>query len=457
MSPLTHWLKNGARRQPLLPALVTPHAAWRYGELASLADRGGSFLRAQGLQLGDVAAIAGHAHDLALAALACSTAGAALLPLDPSAAAAAWPGLQALAGGRLKRFAPLPGTLPASDGRLVRRGAADDLALLIATSGSEGAPKAVMLTAANIAAAADASNSRLPLSAGDLWLGCLPLHHIGGISILGRCLRAGATLLLHEGFVAASVWDDLHTHRVSHISLVPAMLARLLDVGAGKRPPDSLRHALIGGAALSQPLFERALAAGWPICPSWGMSESAAQAATLVHPGGDWQPGQVGSLLPGLAARVAGDGRLHLRGAQVMAGYLNPAWARGCGLENGWLVTGDLGVLASDGQVTILGRADDLLISGGVKVYPSEVESCLAGCPGVTDIAVTAVADPIWGDSLVALVVGPVEIAVVDDWSRQHLVSAKRPRRLLRVDGLPRNELGKIDRQALRALAAAAA
>jgi O-succinylbenzoic acid--CoA ligase len=156
---------------------------------------------------------------------------------------------------------------------------------------------------------------------------------------LAGVLRAAATLLLHDGFSAAAVWDDLHARRVSHLSLVPAMLARLLDVAQGASPPSSLRHALIGGAALSRPLCERALASGWPICPSWGMSESTAQAATLLRPDGDWQAGQVGHLLSGLHARVAADGRLHLHGAQVMAGYLNPAWQRGDGLEDGWLPT----------------------------------------------------------------------------------------------------------------------
>jgi O-succinylbenzoic acid--CoA ligase len=94
-----------------------------------------------------------------------------------------------------------------------------------------------------------------------------------------------------------------------------------------------------------------------------------------------------------------------------------------------------------------------MLISGGVNVHPLEVESCLAACPGVIDVAVTAVADPLWGDLLVALIVGPAELGALHDWSRQHLVAAKRPRRLLRLDALPRNAIGKIERRALRELA----
>lgn len=466
------WLHANAGQHPSALALLSTRGEWRYDELASLAERAGGFLRAQGLAAGDAVAIAAGAGELALAALACAAAKVAFLPLDPLLAEAAWPRLQALAGGRLRRLSPLPDSrdlcnaaspsLAAGQGRSKAgdalndarfADAATDLALLIATSGSEGAPKVVMLSEANIDAAAAASNERLPLHPGDLWLACLPLHHVGGIAILGRCLRAAATLLLHDGFSATAVWDDLHARRVSHLSLVPAMLARLLEVAQGASPPRSLRHALIGGAALSRPLCERALASGWPICPSWGMSESTAQAATLLRPDGDWQAGQVGHLLSGLRARVAADGRLHLHGAQVMAGYLNPAWQRGDGLEDGWLPTADLGRFDADGGLSILGRADDMLISAGVNVHPLEVESCLAACPGVIDVAVTAVADPLWGDLLVALIVGPAELGALHDWSRQHLVAAKRPRRLLRLDALPRNAIGKIERRALRELA----
>jgi O-succinylbenzoic acid--CoA ligase len=313
-----------------------------------------------------------------------------------------------------------------------------------------------MLTHANLDAAAAASNERLPLRAGDIWLDCLPLHHIGGLSILYRCLRAGATVLLHEGFDAAAVWTDLHQHPVTPHSLVPALLARLLDAAGDVPPPASLRYVLVGGAALSAPLFARAQAAGWRICPTWGMSECAAQAATLPDPG-DWQEGEVGTLLPGFEMRIDADRRIHLRGPQVMAGYLNPERRRGLGLNDGWLVTADLGHLGADGQLTILGRADDIFVSGGVNVHPLEVESRLAGCPGVADVAVTALADPVWGDALVALIVGSADTDAVRDWSRQHLASAQRPRRIVRVERLPRNAMGKIERAALRAMAGEAA
>jgi O-succinylbenzoic acid--CoA ligase len=455
MSSLAFWLECAA--YPAHEALITPHTQWTYAGLASAATQGGALLRAGGLQPGNIAAIAGNAGELTMAALACAAADIALLPLDPLTADARWPALQVLGGKYINKIAALPAALPAAEPAFAAISKADSLALVIATSGSEGAPKAVMLTHANLEAAARASSERLPLAAGDIWLDCLPLHHIGGISILYRCIRAGATMLLHEGFDAAAVWRDLHSYPVTHISVVPAMLSRLLDCADNKPPPETLRHVLVGGAALSAPLFKRAQATGWPLCPTWGMSECAAQAATLRQPDAHWQEGNVGALLPGFEARLDSTGRIHLRGPQVMAGYLNPEYQPGIGLDKGWLATADLGRIHDDGTITILGRADDVFISGGINVHPLDVESCLAACPGVADVAVTAVTDPVWGDALVALIVGSADTHAVRDWSRQHLASALRPRRVLRVASLPRNAMGKIERAALRTLAGEAA
>ncbi|MGB4062220.1 MAG: fatty acid--CoA ligase family protein [Azonexus sp.] len=325
-----------------------------------------------------------------------------------------------------------------------------DVALIIATSGSEGKPRAVLLGNAQLDAAAANSNACLPLHPGDLWLNCLPLYHIGGQSILWRCARAGATVLLHDGFSAEQVATDLAAHPVTHISLVPAMLALLLDLGA--KPPASLRVALIGGAALSRTLYDRAIAAGWPLYPSYGMSETAAQFATFNPADGAWHEGLVGRPMPGHDIRTGADGRLLVRGPQVMRGYLD-----GSGIDaDGWLTTGDLGHIDDGGRLTILGRADDMLISGGRNVHPQEIEYCLAACPGVLDVAVTGRPDPLWGDLIVALVVGPVSPADLLAHARHHLPSAALPRKIQPIDRLPRNATGKLERAALRRLAAEA-
>lgn len=325
-----------------------------------------------------------------------------------------------------------------------------DVALIIATSGSEGAPRAVLLGKTQLDVAAANSNACLPLNPGELWLNCLPLYHIGGQSILWRCARAGATVLLHDGFAADQVAADLATLPVTHISLVPAMLARLLDLGS--KPPTSLRVALIGGAALSRTLHDRALTAGWPLNPSYGLSETAAQFATFDPADGTWHEGLVGRPMPGHDIRIDNDGRLQVRGPQVMHSYLD-----GSGIDaDGWLTTGDLALIDDTGRLSIIGRADDMLISGGRNVHPLEIESCLAACPGVLDVAVTSQPDPVWGDLVVALVVGTVPPADLLAHARHHLPSAALPRKICTLDRLPRNATGKLERAALRRIASEA-
>ncbi len=344
--------------------------------------------------------------------------------------------------------------------------------LLIATSGSSGQPKVVCLGNAQLDHAADAANQRLDLRAGDCWLHCLPLYHIGGQAILWRCARAAASLRLHEGFSLTALADDLARRTITHLSLVPTMLARLID--AGVPPPASLRVALIGGAALSQALHDRARTAGWPLVPSYGMSESAAMIAAWQASDGPWRAGQVGRLLPGNQANLSPDGRIRLAGQQMMLGYLDCAADdnegkdsrdgdyRGTGDtrygqgydSDGRYTTGDHGEIAADGQLTVIGRADDVLISGGVNVQPQQVESCLAALPGVRDVAVGGRADAEWGERVVALVVGEVSLQQIRDHVARLLPPAAWPRECHRLTQLPRNATGKLDRPAIRRLIA---
>lgn len=329
--------------------------------------------------------------------------------------------------------------------------------LLIATSGSTGEPKNVMLSEANLEAAVRASRSRIPLGPGDVWLACLPLQHIGGIAIFYRCAEAGAAVLLHREFDAARVREDMERHGVTHISLVPAMLARLLEAGP---PPAGMKYALVGGGPLSENLARRAHQAGWPICPTYGMSEAASQVATLASFPSDWHEGMVGPPLPGISVEIIdehdlptkGEGRICVRGPSVMAGYANMAHEAGHGLLHGGFVSGDRGYFDEQGNLVVLGRHDDMLVSGGVNVRPAKVEDLLLTCPGVIDVAVTGVSDEVWGDRLTALVVGE-DMQAVENWCRAHLPSALRPRHFFAVAALPRNAMGKLQRKHLPALA----
>ncbi len=405
---------RAAAEYPDRPALIAGDREWSFADLAALAI---------GCAPTDSAPLArsGSSLELALDAYRCSAERRAFFPLPP------------------ERPAPSLAACP------------PDTALIISTSGSEGTPRAVLLGAAQLDAAAAAANACLGLRAGDLWLNCLPLYHVGGQSILWRCARAGAGVLLHAGFVAEAVGRDLDDRPVTHLSLVPAMLARLLDLGIA--PPASLRAVLIGGAALSGALHDRASAAGWPLHVSYGMSETAAQVATFRPGDGDWHEGMVGRAMPGHDLRIGDDGRIRIRGPQVMTGYLDGG---GCD-PDGWLTTGDLGRIDDAGRLTVLGRADDMLVSAGRNVHPQEIESCLAACPGVDDIAVTGLPDPVWGDLVVALFVGSIDDAALIAHARRHLPSAAVPRRVRRLERLPRNAAGKLERAALRQLADGAA
>ncbi|HXE39960.1 MAG TPA: AMP-binding protein [Azonexus sp.] len=411
---LAHHLRQAANTHPNSPALIAGATHWSFAEL--LADA--QSLAGQPGEPGAPLTKTGDSLTLARHAYACS------LNQQP--------------------FWPLAPDKPRPETTNLRSTAA----LIISTSGSEGQPRPVLLGNDQLDAAAAAANARLALGPGDLWLNCLPLYHIGGQSILWRCARAAAGVLLHDGFAAEAVADDLARQPVTHISLVPAMLARLLELGI--RPPPGLRVALIGGAALALPLHDKARAAGWPLYPSYGMTESAALVAVHTPSDGAWHQGLVGKPLPGHEIRLDGDARIALRGPQVMLGYLD-----GGGVDaDGWLTSGDLGAIDADGRLTVTGRADDMLISGGHNVHPLAVESCLAACPGVRDVAVTGQPDPVWGDLVVALVVGDATPDEVLAHARRQLPSAALPRKLLFVDRLPRNATGKLERPALRRIAA---
>ena len=439
-------------------ASETPHAAalsssssqngeLSYGDLADNCARRAASLARLDLPEGCIVALAASADVLAHTLLACQWVGHPFLPLDPATAALRWPALGAAGTLPIYRLAESPTAQGSAAPPSPSLPAPDTPALVIATSGSEGAAKGVLLAHSALDAAATASNARIPLAAGDIWLNCLPLHHIGGLSIFWRCFMAAATVRLHDGFNAEKVWHEIADGTASHISLVPAMLSRLLDVAAGAAPPPRLRCVLVGGAALSQPLWQRARAAGWPLYVSYGMSETAAQISVLP-PNHDWYEGRVGQPLPGNEIRIDDSGRICMRGPQRMLGYLGQSVLA----AGEWWTTGDLGEIDANGQLTVLGRADDLLVSGGVNLHPTEIEGRLAACPGVLDCAVAGTPDPVWGDVVTALVVGDIAPETLANWCREHLPTAMRPRRFVRAASLPRNGMGKLERRRLNEL-----
>lgn len=326
---------------------------------------------------------------------------------------------------------------------------------LVASSGTEGPPRIARLGGPAIRAHARASNAETGLAHGDVWLTPISLQHVGGVAVLSRCAAAGACALLHEVFDPARVVAAVMSGRVTHLSLVPAMLAQVLDHASGLRPPAELRCVLIGGAALNPAIAGRALGAGWPLWVAYGMTETVSH-ITCERIDSDWEAGYVGRALRDVRIAIEGGpdgcgldrvGRIRIEGPVVMDGYLQPGAS--VADAGGVFVTGDLGCLDGDGRLRVLGRADDVLISGGVKVHPANVERMLSTCPGVADVGVTAVSDARWGDVLIAVFSGDVDEAGMEKWCRVHVESSKRPRRFRRVDAVPRNAGGKLDRRAL--------
>lgn len=328
----------------------------------------------------------------------------------------------------------------------------DTILLIIPTSGTTGKPKGVMLSRRNLVASASQVNRELALKPGDCWLDCLPLSHIAGLSIIYRCVLAGATLVLHQGFDAKQVWLDLERQRITHLSLVPAMLKRLLEVAGGRHPPESLAVALIGGASLDTSLAREAHDAGWPLVISYGMSETGSMCAVDKGSEAGLRASRVGCPLQGFHIELSesNKGRLRVAGDAVMSGYANPQLTPGDGLDNGWFETGDLAYWDDENALCISGRMDELLNSGGRRIHPREVEELLEVCPGLSGVAVASRHDPVWGDYLVAIYTGEMEEPSLESWSRAHLPSGLRPRTFKRVDVLPINRMGKLDRQALK-------
>ncbi|MFP4278934.1 MAG: class I adenylate-forming enzyme family protein [Halochromatium sp.] len=371
--------------------------------------------------------------------------------------------------------------------------AATPPALLVETSGSSAAPKLVMVSAAAILASCQAVNARLDLRRGDRWLCVLPRQHVGGLAIGYRCALAGAELWVQARFAAEAVQAALRQGGITHLSLVPAQLERLLSLDP--TPPPALRVVLLGGQGLDAGLARRAVAHGWPLYLGYGMSETFSQiaggwigadgvpeegliplagveldcprcelaGATSVASTLDPGPGLDASPPPDRCAQ-SNDQRtgephvssrpLRLRAPMLMLGYANPARTPGDGLDAGWLRTSDLACRLPGGGLQVLGRADDVVLIAGINVLPAEIERQLAGLDRIAEIAVIGVPDPTWGHRLVALYTGDLAPSQLETWCRAHLPSHQRPRGFVRLESLPLLDSGKRDRHALAARAA---
>lgn len=321
------------------------------------------------------------------------------------------------------------------------------------TSGSTGRPKGVVLSRRAFVASARASAANLGWEPDDRWLLRLPIAHVGGLSILTRCLLAHRPVVLALDADDAALHATLERERVTLVSLVPTLLQRLLDHGAP--PPPRLRALLLGGAPASPGLLGRAADQGWPVLTTYGLTEACSQVTT--QPLGTTNRGHLGAgrPLPGIDVKVDGSGEIHVRGDVLCSGYF-PSGAHPVPFDReGWLATGDRGWLDSAGNLHVVGRREDRIITGGENVDPVEVEHALEARPGVRQACVFGVPDPEWGEVVCAALVGDEEdvLQALEDVSNL-LAPFKRPRRFARLDALPLTGSGKVDRPAVARAAA---
>jgi len=298
-------------------------------------------------------------------------------------------------------------------------------ALVVATSGTSGEPKLAILTHSAVAASARATSERLAVDPDrDRWLACLPLAHVGGLSVVTRALLTGTPLIVHDRFDAAAV-DAAATDGCTLTSLVPTALARV--------DPSRYRAILLGGQA---PPADRPP----NIIATYGMTETG---SGVVYDG---------IPLDGVELRVDDDGEIHVRAPMLLRAYRDGHDPKDAA---GWFATGDLGSLDGD-RLRVQGRRADLIITGGENVWPDAVERALLTHADVADAAVVGRPDPEWGQRVVAVIVpakaaAPPTLDALRSHVRATLPAYAAPTALVLTDALPRTTSGKVRRGAITA------
>lgn len=487
MSPASLSLRHAAEQAGGELALLAEGTTLTFAQLASRVAGVWRALVEHGVPLGPQARVAVQAHnsvETLLVLLALCESGTPFVPLHPRLTPAeaavliadAAPGA-VLSGEAIFELAqpPCPAvSTGASTAAAVMGFAAlppvepmQPLAILY-TSGTSGVPKGAVLSRAAFVASAAASETNLGFLADDRWLLCLPLCHVGGLSIVTRCLLSRRAIVLLPRPEPAAIMAAVSEQRATLLSVVPTVLSNLLsmpDVGALR----SLRAVLVGGAATPDPLYRESLAAGLPVLRTYGLTEACSQVCTGRYAARRlFQPGS-GVPLPGLDVVIgseddsaaAGDergeitvappgtpGRICLRGPMLMSGYLHRP-----PLAGRYFDTGDLGFVDESGALHVLSRRSDLIVTGGENVYPAEVEGALLSCPGVAAALVFGVADARWGALVAAAVVSsepapsPASLSQLAKIVGERLAPFKRPRLWCQVAALPQLPNGKPDRR----------
>jgi len=437
----TDWLDHSARTHPDRLAVSDAGGTRSYSELFASAGAFAATLADLGVGPGDPVAVdlpSGVAH--AEAIHGAILAGAVVQSMPP----AGREGVDVAPGAAFVDLATVERARhDATDSRAswapVRRHLRRPLARVL-SSGTSGEPKPVELTAGNFLWSALGSAAKLGGEPDDRWLCCLPLNHVGGLSILIRSAIYGTGVEIHDGFDVGRVAATIGSGEVTVISLVPTQLVRLLDAGAAIERP---RVVLVGGGPLAPDVLAEALGRGATVVQTYGLTEACSQVCTLTPAEAESRAGSAGRPLIGVAVRID-EGEIQVRGPIVAPAEVS---------ADGWLHTGDLGRVDEEGYLWVEGRRDDLIVSGGENVRPERVEAVIGAHPDVVEVAVAGREDRAWGQAVVAFVVArpgsEPDPATLAELARAGLAPHEVPKRFVVVESLPRTASGKLRRRLL--------
>lgn len=494
-------LEAGVAKNPDKTAIFCGELAYTYRQLDELVGRlAHGFRERLGLVPGDVIAIqSSNTLEYVLTLLACWRSGLVLTPLNPalkpseihyqlehsSAKAFVYEGYiadkareavsqlsrpvhQMVFGGERRDgellfdhvFAdtPLaPASLPG-----------DTIALIIYTSGTTGRPKGVMLSHHNIQVMADMLTQALQVDEGDRALLVLPLFHVNAIlCTLTVPLRQNGSVVIRKRFVLEEFFPVVDRYRPTYMSAVPTIYGLLANLPEGAEAGyrlDSLRFGICGGAPISQSVFNRfEQRYSIKLIEGWGLTETT-MAATLNPVDGTRKVGSIGLPLPGQAVKVVNErgeelgpgeiGELIVKGENVMVGYHKNLEATRETVRDGWLYTGDVGYRDADGYFYIVDRKKDMIIRGGMNIYPRQIEEVIYRLPEVAEAAVIGVPDEIYGEEVLACVALKPGSQLTEEelirFCRRYIADYKCPKRVAWMDSLPKNAVGKIDKAELR-------
>jgi long-chain acyl-CoA synthetase len=478
---------------PAHVAIEAEDRPWTYGELDALADRFARHFRAASLARGDrVSFVCANDARLVAGYLGAFRAGLVANPINNRLLPeeVAWilghagsrlvvaseehlPGVQASLG--LLDAPPPVLVLGRDDARLEAHAAqpltddlpqASDGALLIYTSGTTGKPKGVLLTQANVMAGIEYVSRAFEMKAGDRTFCVMPLFHTNGLMFSTLpFLLAGGTVVLRKRFSASNFWKQVAEARASTASVSPTILAMLLEHEGAAPPAADIRLDYIKVASAPTPVelarrFEARFGKGL-LLETYGLTETTA--INVWNPlRGPRKHGSIGVPLAPQEVRIVDDdgrelprgqvGEIEIRGATLMKEYFRDPENTRRAMRGGWLRTGDVARMDADGYIFIVGRSKEMILRGGENISPLEIEEVAVRHPAVREAAAVSVPDRIWGETVGLCVVArePVSESDLVDFCKAHLSPFKVPQRVVFVDALPRNAVGKVTRNALR-------